>query len=63
MAGTPGPDIAAQLVRQLADPRQKDSSVTRQLDAYRNLAARWTNWGEVRPVCRRLAAGMLEAEV
>jgi hypothetical protein len=57
-----GRGIAAQLVRQLADPRPKDSSVTRQLDAYRNLAARWANWAEVRSVCGRLAAGMLEAE-
>jgi hypothetical protein len=58
-----GRGVAAQLVRQLADPRPKDSSVTRQLDAYRNLASRWTDWGEVRSVCGQLAAEMLEAEV
>jgi hypothetical protein len=58
-----GRGVAAQLVRQLADPRPKDSSVTGQLGAYRNLAARWTDWGEVRSVCRQLAAEMLEAEV
>jgi hypothetical protein len=58
-----GRGVAAQLARQLADPRPKDSSVTRQLDAYRNLAARWTDWGEVRLVDRQLAAEMLEAEV
>jgi hypothetical protein len=58
-----GRGIAAQLVRQLADPRPKDSSVTRQLDAYRNLASRWTDWGEVRSVCGQLAADMLETEV
>jgi hypothetical protein len=58
-----GRGVAAQLVRQLADPRPKDSSVTRQLDAYRNLASRWTDWGEVRLVCGQLAADMLEAEV
>jgi hypothetical protein len=58
-----GRGVAAQLARQLADPRPKDSSVTGQLDAYRNLAARWTDWGEVRSVCRQLAAEMLEAEV
>jgi hypothetical protein len=58
-----GRGIAAQLVRQLADPRPKDSSVTRQLDAYRNLASRWTDWGEVRSVCGQLAADMLEVEV
>lgn len=58
-----GRGVAAQLARQLADPRPKDSSVTRQLDAYRNLAPRWTDWAEVRSVCQELAAGMLEAEV
>ncbi len=58
-----GQGIAAQLVRQLGDPRPKDSSVTRQLGAYRNLAARWTDWGEVRSVCRQLAVEMVEAEV
>lgn len=58
-----GRGVAAQLARQLADPRPKDSSVTRQLGAYRNLAARWTDWGEVRSVCGQLAAEMLEAEV
>jgi hypothetical protein len=58
-----GRGVAAQLVRQLADPRPKDVSVTRELDAYRNLAVRWTDWGEVRAVCRRLAGEMLEVEV
>ena len=58
-----GSGIAAQLARQLADPRPKDSSVTRQLGAYRNLARRWTDWDEVRSVCRQLAAEMIEAEV
>jgi hypothetical protein len=58
-----GRGVAAQLARQLADPRPKDSSVTRQLNAYRNLAPRWTDWGEVRSVAGQLAAEMLEAEV
>ncbi len=58
-----GRGIAAQLVRQLADPRPKDASVTKQLGAYRNLAARWADWSEVRSVCGQLAAGMLESEV
>lgn len=58
-----GRGVAAQLIRQLADPRPKDASVARELDAYRNLAVRWTDWGEVRAVCRQLAAEMLEAEV
>ena len=58
-----GRGVAAQLARQLADPRPKDSSVTRQLDAYRNLAPRWTDWGEVRSVCGQLAVDMLETEL
>jgi hypothetical protein len=58
-----GQGIAAQLARQLASPRPKDSSVTGQLDAYRNLASRWTDWSQVRSVCGQLAAEMLEAEV
>lgn len=58
-----GRGVAAQLVRQLADPRPKDASVTRELHAYRHLASRWTDWGEVRSVCGQLAGEMLEAEV
>lgn len=58
-----GRGVAAQLVRQLGDPRPKDSSVTKQLGSYRNLAARWASWEEVRAACRALAAAMLEAEV
>jgi hypothetical protein len=57
-----GSGVASQLARQLADPRPKDASVTRQLAAYRNLAPRWTDWDQVRSVCRQLAAGMIEAE-
>jgi hypothetical protein len=57
-----GSGVASQLTRQLADPRPKDASVTRQLGAYRNLAPRWTDWDQVRAVCRQLAAGMIEAE-
>jgi hypothetical protein len=58
-----GQGVAAQLARQLASPRPKDPSVTGQLDAYRNLASRWTDWSEVQSVCRQPAAEMLETEV
>src|SRR6202453_4490197 len=57
-----GSGVAAQLARQLADPRPKDSSVTGQLGTYRNLARRWTQWDEVCSVCRELAAEMIETE-
>lgn len=55
-----GSGVAAQVARQLADPRPADVSVTRQLDAYRNLDPRWQDWVHVRQVCRQLAATMAE---
>lgn len=58
-----GRGVAAQLARQLADPRPADPSVTAELAHYRNLAPRWHEWREVRAVCRELAAAMIEAEV
>lgn len=57
-----GRGIAAQLIRQLSDPRPKDASVTQQLDAYRNLQPRWTYWSAVRRACTEIAAGMLDTE-
>jgi hypothetical protein len=57
-----GRGVAAQVARQLADPRPKDESVTRQLGAYRNLQTRWTEWAEVRRACLAVAAGMLDAK-
>jgi len=56
-----GRGVAAQLVRQLADPRPADISVTRQLDAYRNLNPRWADWNVVRTACMDIATGMLDA--
>jgi hypothetical protein len=58
-----GKGVAAQITRQLADPRPNDSSVTGQLKFYRNLAARWTDWDEVRSECRQLATQMIEVQV
>ena len=55
-----GLGVASQLVRQLADPRPADASVTRELDSYRNLAAEWTDWKHVRSVCAALATAILE---
>jgi diaminopimelate decarboxylase len=57
-----GRGVAAQVARQLADPRPADASVTRQLAAYRNLKPRWTDWNQVRAACRELATAMLERE-
>ena len=57
-----GRGVAAQLARQLADPRPADSSVTRQLASYRNLDPHWTDWRRVRAACRDLAVEMLEVD-
>jgi hypothetical protein len=53
--------VATQVARQLADPRPRDEAVTRQLDRYRQLEARWHDWNVVVDVCRGVAARMLEA--
>lgn len=55
-----GRGVAAQVARQLGDPRPADISVTRQLHAYRNLGARWNDWDAVRSVCRQVATRMLD---
>ncbi len=60
---TEGHGVASQVARQLADPRPSDASTTRQLDLYRNLSPRWTDWAEVRAVCLELASAMLDPEV
>jgi len=52
--------VATQVARQLADPRPRDEAVTRQLDRYRQLDARWHDWNVVVAVCRGVAARMLE---
>jgi len=55
-----GDGVASQLVRQLAEPRPADSSTTRNLRQYKNLASRWHNWDAVAEVCRRLASAMID---
>jgi hypothetical protein len=57
-----GRGVAAQVARQLANPRPADASVTRQLEAYRNLKPQWTDWTQVRAACRDLATAMLERQ-
>lgn len=54
-----GDGVASQLVRQLADPRPKDLSTTRNLGQYKNLAARWQDWDAMVLACRELARAML----
>ncbi len=52
--------VASQLQVQLADPRPKDTSTTRQLSRYKNLAPRWHDWNAVTSVCRQTSEHMLE---
>lgn len=53
--------IASQVVRQLGDPKPADPSVVHELDSYKGLRERWTDWSEVVAVCRQLAVLMVEA--
>lgn len=57
-----GDGVATQVARQFADPRPADSKVIGQLRSYKNLDARWTDWGEVTGVLSDVATGMLEPE-
>lgn len=52
--------VASQLLRQLGDPRPKDSQTTRQLSSYKNLAPRWASWEAVVQQCTAIADAMLE---
>lgn len=56
-----GEGVASQVARQLADPRPKDRSTTRELHRYKRLDARWHDWATVVAHCRELADRMLDA--
>jgi Nucleotidyl transferase AbiEii toxin, Type IV TA system len=51
--------VAAQVVRQLADPRPRDSEVTAQLASYKALEERWHEWSTVKAVLADLAERMV----
>lgn len=53
--------VAAQLLRQLSDPRPRDSTVLAELPRYKQLDRRWHNWDDVRHQCSALADAMLRA--
>lgn len=55
-----GDGVASQVARQLADPRPADVPTTRELHRYKNLVARWHDWGEVVRTCGHVADAMLE---
>jgi hypothetical protein len=52
--------VATQLARQLADPKPADARTIQQLGRYKGLDQRWTDWGNVIDVCRRLAVEMVQ---
>jgi hypothetical protein len=51
--------VSSQLVRQLADPKPADSTVTEQLSDYRRLQQRWTEWSAVTAVLGEVSARMV----
>lgn len=51
--------VVTQLVRQLAEPRPRDSEVTRQLDRYKGLTERWHDWSHVTTTLADLAERMV----
>mgnify|MGYP005857279297 CR=1 FL=1 len=53
--------VASQLVRQLADPRPADSSVTAELEHYKHLERPWHDWQATVEICRELATRMLKS--
>lgn len=55
-----GDGVASQVTRQLADPRPKDRSTTRELHRYKRLDAKWHDWRRVVAHCRELADRMLD---
>lgn len=54
--------VATQVARQLAEPRPKDVSVTRQLRRYKNLDPRWSDWDEVTRVLAEVSDRMYRTE-
>ena len=51
--------VATQIARQISDPRPRDIEVTRQLDRYKDLNARWHEWDAVKGVLGEVAEAML----
>lgn len=51
--------VSSQVARQLAAPQPRDSSVTRQLHAYKGIKPPWNSWANVRTALAGLAAAMV----
>lgn len=59
---TDGIPVASQVVRQLAQPRPRDTSTTRRLQHYKALDPQWHDWSAVVRQCRAVAAHMTAPE-
>lgn len=53
--------IASQLARQLSDPEPADRSVIAQLNSYRRLNRRWSDWDAVKDVLAEVAGRMTDS--
>ncbi len=56
---TGGLTVLSQLVRQLSEPKPKDSRTVRELNRYKQLEERWHDWSAVADQCRDLARSRL----
>lgn len=56
-----GAAVTSQVIRQLADPRPKDSRTTTQLGSYKGLVERWRDWESTVKLCRDLAVRIIES--
>jgi hypothetical protein len=57
--GSEAEGVATQLARQLANPKPADARTILQLQQYKALDNRWTDWKNVTRVCRAVAAEMV----
>jgi hypothetical protein len=58
--GSPGENVvAAQVLRQLGQPRPQDSRTTANLGQYKELAPRWQSWDAVVSGCQAVADAMM----
>ncbi|WP_102144889.1 hypothetical protein [Mycobacterium hubeiense] len=61
--GEPGENtVAAQLLRQLSEPRPADSRTTTKLGQYKNLDPKWQSWSTIVAQCQAVADAMLTVE-
>jgi len=52
--------VLSQLLRQLCDPRPKDSRSIEQLPYYKGAEGKWKNWDSVVEICRSVARKVME---